>query len=304
MNAVMQGSNGGTPVRFAHDVGVAGLRAAQQQAAHNAGLSVYFSDTVYADGSKGPELAVIPPGWFVMGSPEDEPGHDGRESPQCHVQISRAFAIGRFTITAEQWEQYAEATGFCPVRELIWPKGREPIVNVRMADVESYIAWLNTQTGQHYRLPTEAEWEYAARAGSPTAFHFGDMASCKEVLFKPIFPMPGKQKSLWSFIPQCAPLLWALEVGTKPPNLWGLHDVHGNVWEVTATPWQPNHAQALRDGHLVAPRGKNERIVIKGGSWFDPAIAARSASRWSRMRDELDVNMGFRVVREINTLVR
>ena len=292
------------PVKFVHEMDPAGLRLAQQQAAQAAGLSVYFSDTLYASAIKGPELAVIPPGWFVIGSPEDEPGHDGRESPQCHVQISHAFAIGRYTITAEQWQQFAADTGFRPGRELIWPKGREPIVNVRMADVENYILWLAAQTGQHYRLPTEAEWEYAARAGSQTAFHFGDMASCKEVLFKPIFPMPSKKKSIWSFIPQCSALNWALEVGTKPPNLWGLHDVHGNVWEVTTTPWQPSHDYTSGDGHWCAARGQNERIVIKGGSWFDPAIAARSAARRSRLRDELDVNMGFRLVREINTVAR
>ncbi|HET9113307.1 MAG TPA: SUMF1/EgtB/PvdO family nonheme iron enzyme, partial [Burkholderiales bacterium] len=122
----------------------------------------------------------------------------------------------------------------------------------------------------------------------------------KEVLFKPIFPMPSKKKSLWSFIPQCSALRWAMEVGTKPSNAWGLHDVHGNVWELTSTPWKPNHLSTSRDGHYVAARGKNERIVIKGGSWFDPAVASRSASRWSRLRDELDVNMGFRLVRELS----
>ncbi|MHB1678223.1 MAG: formylglycine-generating enzyme family protein [Sulfuriferula sp.] len=299
MNAIMQAGEKGSSEQAIEIVDASALRAAQQQAAQVAGLSVYFSDTRYANGTKGPDMAVIPPGWFEIGSHVDEVGHDETESPQCYVQISRAFAIGRFTITAEQWEEFAQATGFRPGRDLIWPSGREPIVNVRMADVESYIAWLNTETGQHYRLPTEAEWEYAARAGSHTAFHFGDMASCKEVLFKPIFPMPTKKKSLWSFIPQCSALNWAMEVGTKEPNLWGLHDVHGNVWEVTATPWKPNHVSTSRDGHQVAARGRNERIVIKGGSWFDPAIASRSASRWSRLRDELDVNMGFRLVREL-----
>ncbi len=299
MNSILQADEQESSRKDAHlgDVGV--LRAAQQNAAQAAGYSVYFSDTLYASGDKGPEMAVIPPGWFEIGSAVDEIGHDPTEAPQCHVQIARSFAIGRFTITAEQWEAFAHATGFRPGRELIWPTGRQPIVNVRMADVEKYITWLNSETGQHYRLPTEAEWEYAARAGSSTAFHFGDMASCREVLFKPIFPMPSKKKNLWSFIPQCSALRWAMEVGTKAPNLWGLHDVHGNVWELTSTPWKPNHHSTSRDGHYVPARGKNERIVIKGGSWFDPAVASRSASRWSRLRDELDVNMGFRLVREL-----
>ncbi|ARU30795.1 hypothetical protein CAP31_03290 [Sulfuriferula sp. AH1] len=298
MDAVVQARGGDTPEMFVHDMDATSLRAAQQMAAQQAGLSVYFSDTMHASGTRAPEMAVIPSGWFEIGSPEHEPGHDDSESPQRYVQVSRAFAIGRFTVTAEQWEQFAAATGFRPGRELIWPKGREPIVNVRTPDIERYIAWLNAETGKLYRLPTEAEWEYAARAGTHTAFHFGDMTSCKEVLFKPIFPMPTRKKK-WSFMPQCAQLMWAMEVGTKPANLWGLHDVHGNVWEVTATPWQPNHLKTPSDAHQVESRGKNQRIVVKGGSWFDPAVAARSAARWSRLRDELDVNMGFRLVREI-----
>ena len=299
MDAVVQAEGGNTPEMFVHDLDAAGLRAAQQTAAQQAGLSVYFNDTMHASGRRAPEMAVIPSGWFEIGSPEQEPGHDDSESPQRYVQISRAFAIGRFTVTAEQWEQFAVATGFRPERELIWPKGREPIVNVRMADMERYIAWLNAETGRLYRLPTEAEWEYAARAGTQTAFNMGELATCKEVLFKPNLPMPDRNKRSWSFFPQCAAMRWAMEVGTKPANLWGLHDVHGNVWEVTATPWQPNHLKTPRDAHQIEPAGKNRRIVIKGGSWFDPAVAARSAARWSRLRDELDVNMGFRLVREI-----
>lgn len=293
----MQAVNVVDSVDFVHDMDSGSLLDAQRSAAKAAGLPVYFTDSL-SNAAPGPEMAVIPPGWFEIGSPQHETGHEASESPQVYVQMSRAYAIGRFTITAIQWEQFASATGFKPGRELIWSKGREPVVNVRMADMLRYIDWLNTETGQRYRLPTEAEWEYAARAGTVSAFCFGDMADCKEVLFKPIFPMPTKKRK-WSFLPQCASMMWAMEVGSKPANLWGLHDVHGNVWEVTATPWQPNHLKTPRDGHQVEPRGKNERIVIKGGSWFDAAIASRSASRWSRLRDELDVNMGFRLVREI-----
>uniref|UniRef100_E6QTP6 Sulfatase-modifying factor enzyme-like domain-containing protein n=1 Tax=mine drainage metagenome TaxID=410659 RepID=E6QTP6_9ZZZZ len=285
-------------MRFVHEMDAASLRQAQQEAAHAAGVSVYFSDTLLADGSKGPEMAVIPAGWFEIGSPATEVGHDVNEAPQFRVQVTHAFAIGRFTVTAEQWEKFAQATGFRSLRELIRPKGREPIVNVRTADVERYLAWLIRETGKSYRLPTEAEWEYAARSGSSGPFHFGDTVSCKEVPFKPMFPLPNAKRS-WSFFPQCASLNWAVEVGGKPSNLWGLHDVHGNVWELTTTPWHPDHTHTPRDAHDVPARGKNERIVTKGGSWFDPAAVSRSAARWPRLRDELDVNLGFRLVREL-----
>lgn len=297
MDAVLQGID--NSVVLAHEMNATQLRGAQQSAAESVGLSVYFSDTLHATGAKGPDMAVIPVGWFEIGSPKEEVGHDASESPQCYIQITRAYAIGRYTVTAAEWAQFADATGFKPARDLIWAKGREPIVNVRTADILCYIAWLNAETGRLYRLPTEAEWEYAARAGTQTAFNVGDLASCKEVLFKPNLPLPDVSNKKWSFFPQCAAMRWAMEVGTKPANLWGLHDAHGNVWEITTTPWLPNHLKTPRDAHQIEPAGKNQRIVIKGGSWFDSAIAARSAARRSRLRDELDVNMGFRLVREL-----
>ena len=287
-------------MQLVSDLDATSLRVLQQKAAAETGVSVYFSDTLLADGSIGPEMAVIPPGWFEIGSPESENGRLPEESPSKLVEVSRAYAIGRFTITAEQWEVFAWATGFRPGRELIWPKGREPIVNVRTPDILKYIAWLSRSTGFHYRLPTEAEWEYAARAGTRGAFHFGDDVSCKDVLYRSIFPMPDQKTGRsWRLFPRCSPMNWAMEVGTKPPNLWGLHDVHGNVWEVTSTPWKPDHVMTPADAHQILHPGKNVRIVTKGGSWFDPAASSRSASRWPRMTDELDVNLGFRVVREL-----
>jgi len=288
-------------MRLVAELDATALRMAQQRAANAVSVSVYFSDTLLFDSSKGPDMAVIPPGWFEIGSSENEIGRNADESPQKRVHVSKAFAIGRFTVTAEEWAIFATHTGFRPGRELIWPKGREPIVNVRTPDVLRYLAWLSAETGFHYRLPTEAEWEYAARAGTTGAFHYGDDISCKEVSFRSNFPMPDKKTGRsWSFFPRCAPMQWAMEVGTKQPNLWGLHDVHGNVWELTSTPWQPNHLMTPRDAHEVPRAGNNVRIVTKGGSWFDPAAASRSASRWPRMTDELDVNLGFRLVRELN----
>jgi len=287
------------PSGFVHDMDEAALRHAQHTTAQQLGLKVHFSDSLRSDGSAGPEMAVIPPGWFEMGSPSHEPGHEPSEAPLHYVQLSRAFAIGRYTITAEEWQRFRAATGWSQVRELIQAQGREPVVNIRMADALLFIDWLNSETGQLYRLPSEAEWEYAARAGTDTPFHYGDYASCREVLFKPMFPFPEKTKKRRSFFPQCGSMMWAMEVGTKPANLWGLHDMHGNVWEMTASPWQPDYQHAPSDGHSLPGRGNNQRIVVKGGSWFDPATAARSAARRSRLRDELDVNLGFRLVREI-----
>ena len=157
---------------------------------------------------------------------------------------------------------------------------------------------MNKQTGQHYRFPTESEWEYAARAGTNSAFHFGDEVTCKDVHFNSLFPYnEAKQKKRW-YLPQCAPMVTALEVGSKPPNNWGLHEVHGNIWEFTDTPWRDSHVNSNRDG-TVDSSFISSAIVTKGGSWFDDAIHARSASRKKRLYDEMDTNLGFRVVRDL-----
>jgi len=262
-------------------------------------LPVLFTDTLKS-GKKGPELMIIPAGRYEMGSSHDEFGHRKDEYPQHYSQICKPFAIGRYTITADEFEAFQKDTEFFVRPDLIWSSGKEPVINIRLADALLYIEWLNEQTGENYRLPTEAEWEYAARAGTTTAFHFGDDVTCKDVHFSPLFPYnEAKQKKRW-FLPICSPMATVLEVGTKPANTWGLHDVHGNIWEFTSTYWKDSHLYNNRDGSahsdFISPL-----YVTKGGSWFDEAIHARSASRKKRLFDEMDTNLGFRVVRDIVT---
>jgi formylglycine-generating enzyme required for sulfatase activity len=123
--------------------------------------------------------------------------------------------------------------------------------------------------------------------------------SCREIHFNAAFPYEeARQRRRW-FLPRCLPLPSTLPVGDKPPNTWGLHEVHGNVWEFTASPWTESHHNARRDGGIDPGEGDPVRIVVKGGSWFDAAIYARSASRRPRLRDEMDVNLGLRLVREL-----
>ncbi len=268
----------------------------QKQLAQDLNLSVYFTDTL-KDGDKGPELALIPAGQYEMGSTDKEFGHFREEYPQHYSHITQPFAIGRYTVTAEEFDKFRAATEWHLRPDLLWAHGREPVMNIRYADAELYLEWLSKETGQRYRLPTEAEWEYAARAGTTTAFHFGDEVTCKEVHFDSFFPYnEAKQNKRW-YLPRCIPMQKALEVGSKPPNAWGLHEVHGNVWELTSTPWQDSHVNANRDGSN--PDHISQWIVTKGGSWFDSAVWARSASRKKRLYDEMDTNLGFRVVREL-----
>ena len=269
----------------------------QQEAADALGLPVYFSDALNS-GGYGPELAVIPAGQYEMGSNDNEFGHAREEYPQHYTHIKTPFAIGRYTITADDFERFRQETEWFLRPDLIWASGKEPVINIRMADAMLYLKWLSEQTGETYRLPTESEWEYAARAGTTTAFHFGDEVTCKDVHFHSLFPYnEAKQNKRW-FLPRCSPMKQALEVGSKPPNAWGLYEVHGNVWEFTSTPWRDSHLGSNRDGSNPSEFISNS-IVTKGGSWFDAAIHARSAARKKRLYDEMDTNLGLRVVREI-----
>lgn len=282
---------------FIHDLTRDDLQRLQREAAESADVDIAINDAMAGTDLLAGEMAVIPPGMYEMGSLPTEFGFSNEEGPQHYVGIREAFAMGRYTVTAEAFAVFAQDTGWQPIPGLIEAKGSYPMINIRSRDALAYAKWLTVKTGAIYRLPTEAEWEYAARAGTLTPFVFGDSVSCKDVHFNAAFPYTElKEKKRW-FMPRCVPLPKALAVGSKPPNAWGLHEVNGNVWEFTSSPWSNSHANARRDGRdsdIVS-----DWIVTKGGSWFDPAIKSRSAARMPRHRSELDVNLGFRLVREL-----
>lgn len=275
-----------------HALTPAELRRAQQEAARAAGLEPFFSDPL-AHGGRGPELAVIPPGRFNMGAAPDTLRFG--ELPAQTVAIDRPFAIGRYCVTAEEFERFAAATGFYWQEHLMRAEGRQPVINVSHDEALHYLDWLSAETGQRYRLPSEAEWEYAARAGSATEYCFGDRLTCGEANIHSLRPPATPLKGWRRFLPFCAPLNRAVEVGSYPPNVWGLFEVHGNVWEITASPW----VGPLDAENRVKPKQEEQWRVCKGGSWFEGPIDARAAARKPRMRNELDTNLGFRVVREI-----
>lgn len=281
---------------FVDELNEGQIRQLQKAAAETCGLPPYFHDTLKS-GITGPELAVIPAGRFEMGSEPSETGHQRDEAPRHPTLIRQPFAIGIYPVTGEEFRHFRKDTEWFLRPELIWHEGRYPAINIRMEDVKLYLAWLSMQTGQTYRLPTEAEWEYAARAGTTTPFHYGEDISCKEVHFNPLFPYREAVDKRW-YLPRCLPSPKASEVGLHAPNAWGLHDMHGNVWEFTLDHWTNSHLNANRDGSPSASADPY-RYVTKGGSWFDPAARARSAARKKRYLDEMDTNLGFRVVREL-----
>ncbi len=271
--------------------------ALQKESAIQHGIAPYFSDSMKR-GGYSPEMAVIPAGHFELGSTPREFGHRPEEAPQSYITIQKPFAIGRYTITAEEFERFRDDTEWALRPDLLWAKGKYPVINVRSSDAKLYAKWLSEQTGESYRLPTEVEWEYAARAGTSTPFSFGESVSCKEINFDSNFPYnEAKEKKRW-YMPRCMPAIGASEVGIKPPNAWGLYDMHGNVWEFTDSAWTTSHLGINRDGsgHGIA---ENQWLVTKGGSWFDAAVFSRSAARKKRFINEIDTNLGFRLVREL-----
>lgn len=268
------------------------LIALQAEAARAAGLQdVRFRDRLH-DGSDAPELAIIPAGTFEYGAAPEESAPD-QDRPRRSALIERSFAIGVNPVTTEEFEAFARATGWKPREELLWLSGRMPVIDVRQTDALDYCAWLSRETGQRYRLPTELEWEYACRAGAATTYPHGDSIGPDHAVYNVDKDLshPKTPRSLASRLSRCG----AREVGGLRPNRWGLCDMPGNVWEFTTSPWTPDHASLPERSQP----GNPQAVVTKGGSWFDGPECCRPASRCRRLENELDINLGFRVVREV-----
>lgn len=274
-----------------HDLTPADLRRLQAETARVARLEPYFRDDLHS-GGQGPELAVIPAGRFLMGSAGDDRRFG--ELARYRVEIERPFAIGRYTITAEEFAVYTRAAGLVWPDHLIQSEGRQPVINITSLDARGYLAWLSAETGERYRLPDEREWEYAARAGSLTDYCFGERLGCGEANTASLAGAGSRPGGWRGWLPFCVPLHRVCEVGTYPANVWGLYEVHGNVWEFTSDPWQ-----GPLDPENTAAGDPGRWIVTKGGSWFEGVRDASFAARRPRMLSERDTNLGLRVVREI-----
>ncbi len=231
-------------------------------------------------------MVVIPGGSFMMGSPESEAGRDEDEGPQHRVTIPR-FAIGKYEVTFDEWAACV-ADGFCASRKTPgdegWGRGRRPVIDVSWDDItgaRGFIAWLNSKVnGAPYRLPSEAEWEYAARAGTTTAYSFG--ADDGPLVDHAWFSGNSDRKTH--------------PVGLKRPNRLGLYDMHGNVWEWVQDCWNKSYSGAPTDGSAWMS-GDCSVAVLRGGSWSSSSSGLRSAFRSWLNRYSGDVNLGFRVSR-------
>jgi formylglycine-generating enzyme required for sulfatase activity len=232
----------------------------------------------FRDCSDCPEMVWIPSGHFQMGSPNGHGYSD--EYPQHLVNVS-AFALGKYDVTFNEWDACV-ADGGCTKHpsDHGWGRGRRPVINVSWNDAQQYAAWLTKNTGKQYRLPTEAEWEYAARAGTTTAYYWGDQvgsghANC------------GGCGSQWDK-KTTAP------VGSFRPNRWGLYDMAGNVVQWTEDCYHSSYEGAPTDGK-VWDSAECAHRVVRGGSLSPRPLWLRSADRGRR--GYADFIVGFRVAR-------
>ena len=222
-----------------------------------------------------PEMVMIPSGTFWMGSRDE--GFD-EEKPRHKVTISRSFALGRHAITFDEYDHFCEETDREMPDDEGWGRERRPVINVSFADALAYCNWLNQITNAEYRLPTEAEWEYACRAGTMTAFNLGDKLSKKQANFDRE-AIKGKTK----------------KVGRFPANAWGLHDMHGNVAEWCADGMRKYSRRAVTDP--IGPAGSKVDRVVRGGSWYDFGWACSSSHRETNGPDDQSDQIGFRCAR-------
>ncbi len=236
--------------------------------------------TVNLGGGVKLTLVWIPPGEFMMGSPGSEANRGSDEGPRHRVKITRGFWMGRYEVTQAQWQA---VMGSNPSNF----KGSDnPVERVSWNDCQEFIKKLARKTGQRFRLPTEAEWEYACRAGTETVFHYGDSLSSRQANFDGDYPYGGASKGTY--------LKKTTSVGSYRPNAFGLYDMHGNVWEWCQDWYGNNYYQSSPASNPQGPSSGSGR-VLRGGSCYRNAYDCRSALRRGTPDYWFDVD-GFRIV--------
>jgi formylglycine-generating enzyme required for sulfatase activity len=236
------------------------------------------------DGTPGPEMIALSGGEYLRGDSSGDGDND--EKPPRPVKPG-PFAIGTFEVTFEEYDQFCDATGHPRPDDEGWGRGRRPVINVSWQDAKAFTDWLSSKTRQIYRLPSDAEWEYAARAGTRSRFWWGNepgtaRANCEGC------------GSLWDGEKTA-------RVGKFRANPYGLHDTAGNVFEWVADCYHDSFANAPIDGSALDKPGCGKR-VIRGGAWSFPPREIRSANRWRDFPSRHSDDTGFRIVRELTEL--
>lgn len=298
--------------------------AAADAGAADAYVAAVPAAAILRDCADCPDMVVVAPGRFTMGF---DGGEEGRpEGPTRAVEIRGAFALGRLEVTHAQYAAFIAATGYqsdagCygPLRagetgnwswypEATWqrlpgsapaPRATDPVVCISWRDAQAYVGWLSRRTGQRYRLPTEAEWEYAARAGSIKQYPWGDAVDdgCAQAN---MYDNTGRDPvRRTAFAPCDDGHAGVAPVGSLAPNAWGLHDMIGNVWEWVQDCYVAPYPRRPANGAAVEARGACALRAVRGGSWRSPAFRQRSSWRGRDPEDRKADIFGFRIAREL-----
>ena len=286
---------------------------------------------VFRDCPSCPEMVVVPAGTFVMGSPESEAGrlravYDERgtavrwtwiddlqlqvdqgqrlvevEGPQRYVTFQSPFAVGIYEVTFDEWDACARAGGcggVIPDNEG-WGRGRRPVINVNWDEAQAYVRWLSNETGHEYRLLSEAEWEYVARAHSETARYWGESSSeqCRYANGADALALAANPD--WRTVSCSDGHLGTSLVGSYEANAFGLHDVLGNVWEWTQDCWNERSSGGPVDGSAWESGNCSTRVQ-RGGGWGSQPEQLRSANRVRESPGERFNTTGFRVARSVS----
>lgn len=242
-------------------------------------------------------MMQIPAGRFVMGAPEEEEESEDNERPQHEVSVP-GFFMGRYPVTQAQWRSVA---GYKQEELELKPDPSEfkgdnrPVENVSWDEAVEFCRRLSVKSGREYRLPSEAEWEYACRAGTTTPFHFGETLDAEIANYNADSPFVGSP--VYGDGKKGEYRKETTEVGIFPGNEWGLQDMHGNVWEWCEDDWHNSYEGAPTDGSAWLEENRTEtNKLLRGGSWGNDPGYCRSAIRYDISRDGRDYGLGFRVL--------
>ena len=248
----------------------------------------------FRDCESCPEMVVVPAGNFMMGSPSSEDERPGSEGPVHRVSIAKPFAVGVYEVTFAEWDACVKGGGCRGHRpdDKGWGRGRHPVIHVNWVDTQSYVQWLSRKTGKRYRLLSESEWEYVARAGTTGPFHYGETLSTSQANYDGRHTYGSGHKGEYR--------RRTVPVGSFPANAFGLHDVHGNVWERVDDCWNGSYAGAPVDGS-ARESGDCSQRVLRGGAWYGKPQTLRSARRSRGTNEGRGHGSGFRVVRNLTS---
>ena len=251
----------------------------------------------FKDCPQCPDMVVVPAGQFKLGSPSREAQRAPDEGPQLNVRIAKPFAVGKLEVTFAEWDACV-ADGGCNAykpSDQEWGRGKHPVINVSWFDARAYTAWLSRKTKKPYRLLSEAEWEYVARARSSAAYWWGNTVKNGQANFDRTSARGSQQPG--------TPLRRTMPAMSFKPNAWGLYETHGNVWEWVADCWYEKYSAAFKAERLQGKPalGSDCKMrVMRGGAWNSPASSLRSANRARFVARNRYFNLGFRVARTLS----